>query len=205
MEAFVYCWFDNLTKKKYIGYHRGTEDDGYVCSSKSMLKNYQERPLDFTREILKYGTEDEMRAYEIQLLTELDAAHSAEYYNLNNGGYHIVFTPEVRDKMSKARIGVEPANKGVYGVVKQSKESNAKRSKTMRGKKKTPETIERMKEAQRKRDNTNRPRGWKQSEKQKRAASLALSKTSKCPQCGKEGKHGNMIRWHYDNCKIRKV
>lgn len=33
MEAFVYCWYNQDTKKKYIGYHKGNVDDGYVSSS----------------------------------------------------------------------------------------------------------------------------------------------------------------------------
>ena len=43
-EAFVYCWTDNLTNILYVGSHKGTEDDGYVCSSKYMMKEYKSRP-----------------------------------------------------------------------------------------------------------------------------------------------------------------
>lgn len=38
-ESFVYCWTDHKRSKLYIGYHKGSPDDGYVCSSKRMLKN----------------------------------------------------------------------------------------------------------------------------------------------------------------------
>lgn len=33
--------------KYYIGSHWGTEDDGYICSSKNMRDNYRYRPHDF--------------------------------------------------------------------------------------------------------------------------------------------------------------
>ena len=33
MEAFVYCWYNVENNKKYIGYHKGHVEDGYVSSS----------------------------------------------------------------------------------------------------------------------------------------------------------------------------
>lgn len=40
MNAFVYCWTDYGNKKLYVGVHKGTQDDKYVCSSKVMLQEY---------------------------------------------------------------------------------------------------------------------------------------------------------------------
>ena len=39
-EAFVYCWTDHKTNKIYIGSHKGDVNDGYVCSSKYMMEEY---------------------------------------------------------------------------------------------------------------------------------------------------------------------
>jgi hypothetical protein len=32
-DSFVYCWTDHKTGMLYVGSHKGTIDDGYVCSS----------------------------------------------------------------------------------------------------------------------------------------------------------------------------
>ena len=58
VEAFVYCWTDVKTNKLYIGSHKGTVNDGYVCSSKLMLQEYTKRPQDFTRQIVAEGNDD---------------------------------------------------------------------------------------------------------------------------------------------------
>ena len=51
--GFVYIWRDKKRKMYYIGCHWGTEDDGYICSSKRMWQNYNRRPGDFKRRILE--------------------------------------------------------------------------------------------------------------------------------------------------------
>jgi hypothetical protein len=57
--GFIYIWKDSKqsTQKKngslwYIGSHWGTEDDGYICSSKVMRDAYSRRPQDFKRKIV---------------------------------------------------------------------------------------------------------------------------------------------------------
>lgn len=52
MSGFVYLWFDRKHKRYYIGSHWGTEDDGYICSSRWMRKAYRRRPEDFKRRII---------------------------------------------------------------------------------------------------------------------------------------------------------
>jgi hypothetical protein len=51
--GFVYIWFDRKHKRYYIGSHWGTENDGYVCSSRWMRNSYKRRPSDFKRRILR--------------------------------------------------------------------------------------------------------------------------------------------------------
>lgn len=53
MNGFVYIWFDQKRKMYYVGSHLGSEDDGYICSSRRMRKAYRRRPKDFKRRILK--------------------------------------------------------------------------------------------------------------------------------------------------------
>jgi hypothetical protein len=86
MIAFVYKWTDNKTGKLYIGVHKGSTDDGYICSSKHMLREYKDRPDDFQREILEwFDNYGDARAYETDLLVEADAANNPSYYNRTNG------------------------------------------------------------------------------------------------------------------------
>ena len=50
--GFVYIWFDRKHKRYYIGSHWGTENDGYICSSRWMRKAYRRRPEDFKRRVI---------------------------------------------------------------------------------------------------------------------------------------------------------
>lgn len=102
-EAFVYCWTDNATKKLYIGYHLGNQDDGYVSSSKHFNQEYTTRPLDFSRQIIAHGSRENCLALERALLEAVSAAKSQEFYNKHNGGkkFHCSdHTEETKKKMS---------------------------------------------------------------------------------------------------------
>lgn len=83
-EAFVYLWIDKTSDKKYIGKHKGTPDDGYQCSNKELLVDLNDRPQDFVRTILAYGTDQQMHELETMLLLQLGAARGEMYYNLSN-------------------------------------------------------------------------------------------------------------------------
>ena len=87
MEAFVYCWTDNITGKLYVGVHKGEIHDGYICSSKIFLSEYKKRPLDFTRQIIAIGTYKDMYSLETSILQTEDVINNDRYYNIamNNG------------------------------------------------------------------------------------------------------------------------
>ena len=51
--GFIYIWFDVKKEMFYIGSHWGTEDDGYICSSKWMRDAFRYRPHDFRRKVIK--------------------------------------------------------------------------------------------------------------------------------------------------------
>jgi hypothetical protein len=110
MEAFVYCWTDHLSKKLYIGSHKGTENDGYICSSKIMLVEYNKRPNDFTRQIIAYGNVENIRELEHQILLASNAANSNTFYNISHGGGRfyrkgVTMTEEHKNKISIANKG----------------------------------------------------------------------------------------------------
>lgn len=83
--AFVYCWTDADTGKLYVGSHKGTLEDGYICSSKLMMQHYNERPETFTRQIIAEGTYEDIRVLESKILKSTNAAFDEHYYNKHNG------------------------------------------------------------------------------------------------------------------------
>lgn len=103
MDSFVYCWTDHSTRKLYVGMHKGHPDDGYISSSKHMLKEYKQRPADFTREVLTRSTYDICRTFEVAIIKAM-FEQGVPCYNLNAGGA-ILFTPEIRAKISQTHKG----------------------------------------------------------------------------------------------------
>ena len=85
MDSFLYQWFDKTKNMFYIGVHKGTINDGYICSSKVMLEEYKKRPNDFERKILQYGNFQTLIKKETKLLIKINAAENAQYYNQHNG------------------------------------------------------------------------------------------------------------------------
>jgi hypothetical protein len=104
-EAFVYCWTDTLTNKLYIGWHKGSVDDGYICSSKLMLEQYQERPHYFIRSIIGKGSAKDCKRFETVLLQSVNAKKDKQFYNQSNNTNGFVckgHTKETRMKMAAA-------------------------------------------------------------------------------------------------------
>jgi hypothetical protein len=106
MEAFVYCWTDHLTKKLYVGSHKGTTDDGYDFSSKPMREEYNKRPREFTRQIIAEGDYKTMKKLEVMILKAVDAARNPMFYNRHVPGeqfHHIeLHCEETKRKMKVA-------------------------------------------------------------------------------------------------------
>ena len=103
--SFIYLWYDG--KKFYLGVHEGTSDDGYICSSKVMLEEYEKRPQDFRRRILAYGTYKEMNDLEIKLLTNIkEKGRWDKYYNIAFNFPRMCHTEETVKKISKGLKGI---------------------------------------------------------------------------------------------------
>lgn len=108
IEAFLYCWTDVVSNKLYVGWHKGQTDDGYVCSSKLMLREYSKRPKDFSRQILAVGTSRDMVALESAILNAENAKTNVKYYNMHNGNGLYFFkghSEESKIKISQSKIG----------------------------------------------------------------------------------------------------
>jgi len=82
-DAFVYMWVNTESDKKYIGKHKGTISDGYICSSQDMLAEYAVNPDCFIRTILAYGSDQAMLELETMLLLQLKTKQSPFYYNMS--------------------------------------------------------------------------------------------------------------------------
>jgi len=104
--AFVYMWFDITSGLRYIGVHKGTPEDGYVCSSEPMLLEYKKRPEEFRRQIMYHGTWKNMLEIEQSLIVEHDAVKSKKFYNQANGlgPYHKDWTGIRRCEATKKKM-----------------------------------------------------------------------------------------------------
>lgn len=89
-EAFVYMWFDLGRDMRYIGAHKGSPDDGYVCSSDIMLPEHAMRPQEFRRQVVHHGAWPDMLLKEQELIVEHNAVKDPKYYNqaCGFGPYH---------------------------------------------------------------------------------------------------------------------
>lgn len=106
MEAFVYCWTDSDTNMIYVGSHKGADNDGYICSSKYMLEEYNKRPHAFSRQVIAHGNYDDVRALETAILKSANAKNNKAFYNRSNGSREFFTTKplceETKKKLSKS-------------------------------------------------------------------------------------------------------
>jgi hypothetical protein len=84
--GFIYEWTNKVNKKKYLGAHTGTIDDGYTGGGSEFrcdLKKYG--LINFERKILEYvSDEQKIKDRENYYLNLVDAADNTDYYNKTN-------------------------------------------------------------------------------------------------------------------------
>ena len=87
-EAFLYKFTNLQSNKKYIGIHKGKPYDGYLNSStnEQLHEDWLDPNAQFAYDVLQYGTYTYVQAEEHQMLKEINAKDSDEYYNKSNGG-----------------------------------------------------------------------------------------------------------------------
>jgi hypothetical protein len=152
IDSFVYCWNDTLNNKIYIGSHKGSEHDGYICSSKIVLEEYKKRPSNFVRTIIAKGIYKDIRNLEHLLLKKLNAAKNKDFYNQHNGDgefYCKGHTDETKKKIAEngkgktANFGKE---NGMYGKkhTDETKKKIAEKAGHWQGKKHSEETKNKM-------------------------------------------------------------
>jgi hypothetical protein len=152
--AFVYSWSDKATSKVYVGVHKGYEDDGYVCSSETMMHAYKERPHDFTRQIVAKGLLKDCIVLETKIIEQLLKDGNTCY---NRSAWPmILFDKNIIEKMKAAwnnrrktpvsqetRLKMSEVRKGV----RKSQEHKKNIGAALSGKPKSKESIEKMRKA----------------------------------------------------------
>ena len=103
--GFVYRWHDSKRNMYYIGSHYGHTDDGYICSNERMMYAYTARPEDFTREILEYLYEDDIKELLRLEQKQFDLVENIkdhpQYYNKKNeaeGGWSHITQAEIEKR-----------------------------------------------------------------------------------------------------------
>jgi hypothetical protein len=154
-EAFVYKWTDNTNEMQYIGFHKGSIDDGYIGSGKHFKAAYKKHPECFTRAIIGLGTVKSMRQFESQLLKEYDVKNNDNFYNMRANEMHYTggqkLSTEQRAKLSAAQKGRvhSEETRAKIGAAKKGKtrkpfseEWRAKMSAALKGKPGRPQCAE---------------------------------------------------------------
>jgi hypothetical protein len=205
-EAFVYCWTDHRTNMLYVGSHKGTIDDDYICSSKHMMKEYKERPEDFTRKIIAEGELHDIRVLEGKILKAVGARLNENYYNKHEndglffGGWkHGTHTEEHKKNMSIAASKRKRTKEHLEALWEgRRKSKNSKEHilalKTMdRSYMQTAEWTELMKK-------TSYWKNKKRSEEDKKKILAPFQKQYKCENCERMFNLGNLTQ-HKPKCK----
>jgi len=171
-EGIVYKWTNKVSKKWYIGSHKGTPEDGYTASGKAIRDAFKKYGIgSFGREVLYQGLY--FREAEEFILEVLNAALDRNSYNMKNaaiggdvwegrkdtpeyqehllklsqpgarnGMYRRIHTEESRELMRKSKIGGTPWNKGKTGIY--SEEVTKRRTESRKGFKHSTQTKESM-------------------------------------------------------------
>lgn len=89
--SFIYIWYNRVKKMFYIGKHSGSINDGYICSSKFMNRDYKRNPENFKRRILEYIFDTDgyqMLNAELKWLSMMEEHQlGKKYYNLKNKNF----------------------------------------------------------------------------------------------------------------------
>ena len=117
--GFVYVWYNRWKKKFYVGCHWGREDDGYVCSSRTMNKAYKRTPQNFKRRVVSrvYTNRTDLLTEEHKWLSQIkDEQLGKKFYNLSKHHFgHWTSTDraeEIKQKLAGKNPKLSEAMKG---------------------------------------------------------------------------------------------
>jgi hypothetical protein len=177
--GFVYLWHDTFRDTWYVGSHKGTTDDGYVCGPRWMRHVRRLRLQHFRRRVIEWHdsiSTKELRARERRWLVMIrEDELGTKYYNV-----------------SRLATGWTKGEK-------RSLESRKRVGDAQRGKKRGPYSEERRKNI------SAAKLGHKHSEERRANQSMEVLARPKltCPHCGDTFTTLNYGRWHGDRCRHR--
>lgn len=83
--GFVYMWIDKERDMYYIGSHKGSIGDGYLCSSVRCKRAIKKRRDTFERVVIEYAEDmKDLHQRELDWLLFYDAENDKRSYNLKN-------------------------------------------------------------------------------------------------------------------------
>lgn len=194
MEAFVYKWTHIPSLMFYIGFHKGSPDDGYICSSRKVKPMILANPVDWKREIVAFGSKEEMYELETTILRTFDLARDRRCFNKHNNERRF-FHCQPHSEETKAKLSLAQKGKKRGPM---SDEARAKMSASSKGKPKSEQHRMSM-SLSRKGKKKEKPRSKEHAEKLSNANKSLPKKP--CIYCGRFFIKSNMTRWHGENCK----
>lgn len=183
---YLYIKTHNKTGLKYLGKTKQNPYE-YKGSGVYWKKHLKMHGNDVTTQVIFQSTDiEDIRRKGLELSEKYDIVQSDEWANLieENGIGGVTKT--------SFKSGAIPWNKGV----KDPKQSKVKRKYWEEWRKNNPNYKEKWK-------CNNRVKTGYDSEARRYRAIERNKIQSKCPHCGKEGQRINMLRWHFDNCKVK--
>lgn len=192
--GFVYLWYDKKHKRFYIGSHWGTEEDGYICSSKWMKQAYRIRPTDFKRRIIKriYSTRKELLETEAQFISRIKPEEiKKKYYNLCTGStMHWSATPNAKSIAKKSGDARKGKSLGPCSAEKAKKISEAKKGKSFTQEHKDALKVSRAQQTFSEESNKKRSESLKlayaEGRKKSNPVGFRTKKINYCLKCGAE-------------------
>lgn len=197
VQAWLYITTNLANGKKYIGQTTSTRKN-YLGSGRiimAAIKKYGRH--NFVRENIFEGDWELVDLLEALYIEKFDAINSTDYYNLKEGGHHGKHNNPLTSKLMSEKATGRKA----------SIEARQNRSKRVTGvnnpfygKHHSNESVAKIKQARAQQVITK-------ESNQKRSATMFGHKkeTATCPHCKLTGGKGNMVRYHFDNCKKRKI
>lgn len=154
--SYLYKWVHKPSLCWYVGSRTAKNchpEDGYICSSKTVKPLIEANRQDWQRTIIATGDVDYIRLLETETLTALDAKNDSRSFNKHNQNGKFVcngHSPETRQKIKKSHAftgKTRPDHSRMMTGRKRKPEDVQKWAIKLRGVKKKPEHIEKLKVA----------------------------------------------------------
>ena len=175
----------------------------YFTSSKYVAECREEHGEPDIVQIRKtFDLREQAIDWETKVLTRMKVISREDFLNKNVGGMSYIMTDEQRANKSKFMSALHKGKKKTPEHIE--KVAATKRGKHMSAKSKA-KVSNSLKEHFKHNPNPNKGMQRSAETRAKVSQGCKNQRRLQCPHCGKTGIAGNMTRWHFDNCKSLKV